>query len=61
VPTYVSERRGIQLGLALQAVSLTAFGLGNRGWQLYAAIPIGALNSVSICILIRMAINIATQ
>jgi hypothetical protein len=52
VPAYVSERRGIQLGLALQAVSLTAFGLGSRGWQLYAAIPAGALNSVSTCILL---------
>eukprot|EP00953_Heterococcus_sp_UTEX-ZZ885_P025357 13782-Heterococcus_DN1.PRE.3 len=47
VPKYVSERRGIQLGLALQAVSLTAFGLGNRGWQLYATIPLGALNSIA--------------
>jgi hypothetical protein len=56
VPKYVSERRGIQLGLALQAVSLAAFGLGNRGWQLYATIPLGALNSVSDCMRMQLAV-----
>lgn len=44
---YVSESRGIQSELELQAVRLTAFGLGDRGWQLYTTIPIGALNCVS--------------